>query len=572
MTAKAKPNESEKRLSREQIVKLAGDRAFARALAYQGQGRVEGVLRSSSTVVATVRGTVPYRVKLTLGATLEWVCNCPVGVEGKFCKHCAAVAIELLDPGERTIGRSLPGDSGPAMAERLDELSREQLEEIVRLAAARDPRVAQAIETAAVAAGDEPLDVAQWQKRIDTAFRTGGFVPYAEAPGWEAGISEVLDALGDLIAAGYPAEVLDLVERAHRKLERSMQRVDDSGGEVVRLSDDIADIHLKAALAAAPEPAALAKRLAKLELGCELDTFRRAALTYREVLGDKGIREYRKAVEGKWRKAVESQQEPWRHDRLAATEAMIGVVLAGGNPDELVEVMSDRLRTPDGYLEIARAMEKAGRRGEAIRWARRGLDSVGTRYWSTRELREFLASLYVADGVDDAAEEVWWDDFKARPSVESYRRLLAETRTCDPADVSHRAIKELRSQAEAKSGSVVHWSVLVAVLLYEGRVEDAWEVGKGQELTEETWMKLAKARESQHPLEAIPIYERVAAARVETKKAAGYRDAVKLLKRIETLAAAGGEPLVFVDVIGRFVEEHARKPSFMGLLQRQGWT
>src|SRR6516225_2490799 len=93
------------RLNQDQIVKLAGKAAFGRAVAYQQQGRVEGVLSSGSTVAATVRGTVPYRVKLTFGSKTSWFCDCPVGAEGKFCKHCAALAIELLDPDDRTRAR-----------------------------------------------------------------------------------------------------------------------------------------------------------------------------------------------------------------------------------------------------------------------------------------------------------------------------------------------------------------------------------------------------------------------------------------------------------------------------------
>lgn len=469
----------------------------------------------------------------------------------------------------------MPGLRGPDMAESLASLKREQLEDIVRLAAARDPRVAQAVETAAAAATGTSVDVEQWANRIDTAFRTGGFVPYAKAPDWAAGIMEVLDGLTDLVGAGYAGEVVGLVERANRKLERSMGRVDDSGGEVVTLSGVISDLHLKAAVAASPEPSALARRLAKLELDGELDTFRRAALRYVAVLGEKGVREYRKVIEPKWRKATEEGTDHWNHDRFVATEAMIGIALAEGNPDELVEVMSDRMRTPDDYLEVARAMEAADRRGEAIRWARRGLVSMGTRSWQTGPLREFLCSLYVADGDEQAAEELWWDDFRARPSVESYRRLVGEVRSCDPADTQDRAVGELRARTEAEADATRASSlasVLVDVLLYEGQANEAWQVATRHEVGEQTWMKLAQARESEHPLDAIPIYERAVAARVDTKKAAGYQDAVRILKRIEKLAAAGGEPDLFRDVIARLMGEHARKPSFMDLLRRAGWV
>jgi hypothetical protein len=565
----------EERLSHEQIVKLAGQSTFARAVLYQREGRVEGLLRSGSTVAATVRGTIPYRVKLWLGAQVTWSCDCPVGGEGKFCKHSAAVAIELLDPQERMFGRRVASDVSPALSETLAGLSREQLEELVRLAAVRDPRVAQAVETAAAAAGGGSVDVEQWGKRIDTAFRTGGFIPHARAPEWEAGIAEVLDGLADLIGSGYAADVVGLAERAYRKLERSMHRVDDSGGEVVMLSGQIADLHLKAAVAASPEPAVFARRLAKLELESELDTFRRGALTYTEVLGDEGLREYRKVVEPKWRKASEGQTDQWSHERFVTTEAMTGVVLAGGNPDELAEIMSERLRTPDDFLEVARAMEGAGRRGEAIRWARRGLKSMGTRFWQTEPLRQFLASLHVADGDEEAAEQLWWEDFLARPTLHSYRRLIGGTPSRDPAETQERAIAELRARVETAvdaTRATSAASVLVDVLLYEGQVDEAWEVATSRGVDDQTWMKLAQAREAEHPLDSIPIYERAAAARIETKNAGGYRDAVRTLKRIEKLAVAGGLPNMFHDVLARIVEAHARKPSLMALLRQAGWV
>jgi uncharacterized Zn finger protein len=569
----AKAEEPE-RLTRELILKLAGTSTFARALSYQQQGRVETVQRSGATMHATVRGTVPYRVRLELGGRPSWSCDCPVGAEGKFCKHCAALAIGLLEPHELTLLRGLPGDGVSSLRDALTELSREQLEEIVRLAAVRDPRVAQAVETAAAAATGQSPEVEVWAKRIDTAFRTGGFVPYSRAPEWAAGIIEVLDALRDLIDAGYGSDVLDLLERSHRKLERSMGRVDDSGGEVVWLSGVIADLHLAAARSASPEPAAFGRRLAKLELDQELDTFRRSAVTYAGVLGPKGLSAHRKVIEPRWRKAIEGQSERWDHERFVTTEAMVGLALAEGNPDQLVEVMKDRMRTPDDYLEIARAMEQARRRREAIRWSRRGLTAGGSRYWQAGGLREFLASLYAADGDDEAADALWWEDFRERPSVESYRRLIATVRSMEPAEARQSALGDLRAGTESESDASRasdRATVLVNILLYEGKADEGWGVANRYGVTEETWMKLAQAREAEHPLDALPIYERAAAAKVETKTNGGYRDAVRILKRIQKLAVAEKQSDRFRFAVERLAAEHARKRNFMTLLRREGW-
>ena len=558
------PDRSEEwSLDRPRIEKLAGAATYARAWTYQRQGRVEGILRSGPTVAATVRGTVPYRVKLTAGPRPTWACDCPVGAEGKFCKHCAALAIELLDPADRNpLGRAASNPE-PDLATTLSALSRDQLEEIVRLAAARDARVAQAVETAAAAAGGTGLDVGKWAKRIDTAFRTGGFVDYRAMPDWAAGVDEVLDGLRDLLASGWAEEVLGLLERAHRKLERAVGRDDDSNGEITAFSHLIADLHLQAATAARPAPKPFARRLAKLELDGDLDTFRRAAHTYAGVLGQTGLEEYARVVEPGWKEAMgDPNRSPF--GRFGVTEAMIGLALAHGDPDRLLAVKADRMHTPADYLEVARAMESAGRRADAVQWARRGLDAVGTKLWPTHELTEFLATLLAAEGDREGADEVWWSDFAGRPSVESYRRLVAGTRGADPADVRERALALLRDKAGPAP-------VLVGILLYEDRREEAWQVASSRGVDDRTWMQVAAAREADHPLEVLPVYERLARARIETAKAAGYKDAVALLRRMEKLARAGERPSLFNDVVSGIVADHYRKPSLMEQLRRAGW-
>lgn len=59
---------------------------------------------------------------------------------------------------------------------------------------------------------------------------------------------------------------------------------------------------------------------------------------------------------------------------------------------------------------------------------------------------------------------------------------------------------------------------------------------------ERAWLTLARAREGTHPLDAIPIYQRAAAAQIDAKKSSGYRAAVDLLARIRMLADKAGEP------------------------------
>ena len=114
-------------------------------------------------------------------------------------------------------------------------------------------------------------------------------------------------------------------------------------------------------------------------------------------------------------------------------------------------------------------------------------------------------------------------------------------------------------------------TTLVEIFLFEGRLDDAWHTAVTYGCDDRIWMTLARARESTHPLEAIPIYERAAAAQIDTKKKNGYRTAVEFLARVEKLAATAGEPQRFSDLLATVITEHARKPSLMALIDKKGW-
>jgi uncharacterized Zn finger protein len=56
----------------------------------------------------------------------------------------------------------------------------------------------------------------------------------------------------------------------------------------------------------------------------------------------------------------------------------------------------------------------------------------------------------------------------------------------------------------------------------------------------------SSAREQSHPEDAIPIYEREVESLIGEKKDAGYRDAVKMMVRIESLLLDLERPDAFV--------------------------
>jgi uncharacterized Zn finger protein len=190
--------------TRSEIESLAAPGSFLRGVGYQRGGRVEVGDRNGDAVTAVVRGSMPYHVKLRRNPTVGWSCNCPVGEEGRFCKHCVAVALEEAGPDRRSKRPDRSNDEGPDVRKFVPALDSEALVDLVMEQVDSDWRLRERLTAQAIAYGGGSLDVRTWKRRIDSVFGDGRhFVPYAEAGGWARDIVDVLAALDDLGRAGH---------------------------------------------------------------------------------------------------------------------------------------------------------------------------------------------------------------------------------------------------------------------------------------------------------------------------------------------------------------------------------
>jgi uncharacterized Zn finger protein len=569
--------------SRTALRGLTDPAVYGRGVGYLREGRVEPQAREGSRFRATVRGSVPYTVELwDDGGRPGWSCTCPYAEDGAFCKHGVAVAL-LLDagappdalPADLQVSVDEPTDDADGLlVEHLDGLDRDRLVALVLEAADEDWRLRERLLADARAAHGEGPALTAWRRRVDAAFSPyGEFVSYREAAGWAGEVDEVIDALAELCDAGHPEAAAVLAEHAHRRADDAIGYVDDSDGWLMDISQRLAEVHLHACVEGAPDPVELAGRLVALELTSELDGFHRTAATYAGVLGPDGLAAYQRLLEPRWEE-VRSQSEGWSSQRFRLREAMIGVAIASGDPDGLIAIYRDDLRTPDGYLEIARTLRAAGRDAEAEAWAREGLAAFSGRSWQTPPLREFLAGLLRERGEPSAAVELFWEAFLQAPSLTAYRRLLDEAGDDAPA-VKARALEALSSRVErpadgdARGGSGPS-GVLVEILAFEGDTEQAWQVATEHGCDRQMWLTLARSREDSHPLDAIGVYEPEVFALIETRKNAGYGQAVDLLGRIQRLARRADQPQRFEDILQRVRAEHGRKRNLMQLIDQKG--
>lgn len=574
----------EEAFSRSVVMGLAGPAVYGRGVGYFREGRVHPEAGGDVRLRATVRGSVPYTVELWDDCGQPgWSCTCPYAEDGALCKHAVAVTLLLddaeldalvVDPPEAV--REPVEDRDALLVDHVDALDHQRLVELVLEAADKDWRLRERLLAEARAARGEGPELATWRRRIDATFALyGDFVPYQEAAGWAGEVDEMIDALDELCDAGHPDAVAVLAEHAHRRADAAMAYVDDSDGWLTVISERLVELHLRACVEGCPDPVELAGLLVDLELTSELDGFHRAAATYAEVLGSDGLAAYKRLLEPRWDK-VRSQTEGWSSQRYTLREAMAGVALAAGDPDALVEVYRDDPKTPDAYLEVARTLAMAGREDEAETWAREGLQAFADRSWQTQPLREFLARMLHDRGEPAAAVQLFWDAFERAPSLTAYRRLLDEAGD-DAAEVKTRALDTLAQRIEEQPQDETGLTeaglagVLVEILAYEGETEHAWQVATDHGCDRQMWLTLARAREDEHPLDAIGVYEREVFAQIEAKKNHTYRQAVDLLARTRRLARQAGQPARSSNILERVRAEHGRKRNLMKLIDQKGW-
>ncbi len=85
-------------LHQETIEKLATGFALDRGRKYARDRRVRDLSSAGARLVAEVVGSEIYRVSIWVSNNrLAYVCSCPQGADGNFCKHCVAVAITWLE-------------------------------------------------------------------------------------------------------------------------------------------------------------------------------------------------------------------------------------------------------------------------------------------------------------------------------------------------------------------------------------------------------------------------------------------------------------------------------------------
>jgi uncharacterized Zn finger protein len=539
---------------------LAGDKVFARGEAYHRDGQVAILSIGPNRVLARVAGTEDYRTELTgRGKKIGGSCSCPAFEDWGFCKHMVAAALAANEAAG-----TAEGDGAFArIRDYLKSKSVDSLVEMIMELAERDAALFRKLDLAAAAVDFDVKRIeATLRKAIDGATRTRGFIDYGEAGGWAAAVDEALDALADLASGKHAGLVLELADHAIHRIEQAIENIDDSDGHCTTLLERARTIHLAAARTALPEPAQFARDFFAREMADQYGTFDGAVALYAEVLGEKGLAEYRRLASTAWEKLplrseTDGDEADSNYDCLAGILDFFAE--RDGDVEARIALRAKDLSSPWQYLQLAQFCLAQGRGDEALRRAEEGL-------WMFEDDRPderlvfFAADLLVKSGRKRDAELHLWCAFEKAPSLDLYKRL----RNIRGMAARDRALRLLEAGLERERPNAWHHpaDLLIRVLIEEKLFDAAWGSVRKHGASAGLKESLARASEATHHRQALEIY----AERVNQLASAGgnraYAEAASLIVRMAGLRGASEQAAYVAELKTRF----GRKRNFMRAL------
>ena len=594
MTRKRTPE----KLTRAMLLDAAGRVYFARGEDYYDGGAVSAVRERDGIIRATVHGTQPYKTALMLGnGEVDGKCSCPLGQDHEFCKHLVATGLAYIEKQQdstKSKKKSKPVTPKHVEAYLLEQDASDLVGIIMEQADIDDEFYAMLkLRVAAEAASS---NTSEMRRVLKQAMTIRGFVSWRETRTYIHGIDRVLGQLRTMLTPKHAAQVVELVEYGMDLWEDNIGLIDDSDGCMGMLRDELHQLHFEACTVARPDPVELAERIAQRTLDSEWEMFYGSYETYRDIFGPAGCARYREIVEAKWQKLPRfgpGENEPSVYERHFTLDRMMLSIAEGERDlDLIIRVMSRDLTAGYAYLQIAEQCKQARKHKLALEWAEKGIAAFPDHPDS--RLRSFLADAYMRAKRPDDAMSMVWANFEERASLETCQELekCAQKLACWPF-WREKALTHVRENIKRRKAAFAcefpdhpagsdrtsrRWgpqppdhSLLVEILLWEKRHEEAWAEAQAGGCSERLLLELAKLREQAHPEDAIKIYQALVEPLVNRTNNASYQEAVSFMNKVHGLMKTLGQEAAFVDWVHAIKSEQKRKRNFIKYVERRAW-
>ena len=590
MCAASRQSPLHKIITLAEIQSLAEPKTFALGKTYFHEGAVSRLDERDSVLRADVRGTHRYSIELGVDddGEMTYECDCPAGADGIFCTHAVAVALSWLENSGEEVFHfeenepAKPRKKRKTYEEQIREyvaaLDKGSLQELLLEAVERDMTLRDKLLFAARAA--TASDLPGMKAAVRQATRISRPLDWRESGAYGDGLMSLADMLRRHLAGPNAAQVVELAELAIVGAEKSLEQIDDSGGDVMPAIIELASVHLAACQQTRPDAVKLAERLFRYQTEGVWDTFYDVLPAYAEPLGDAGLQRYRTLVESGWDGLPElAPSNEFRRSfeplRMRLERAMEALAELDGDVEALIRIRSKDLSNAYRFLLVAELCAKHERHDQGLAWAERGLAEFGQN--ADHRLLNFGIQEYLRRGEFEKADTAAWQRFILRPAAEGFAELMKVALATAMHDATReRALGHLWTRVQREESTAQSkrnmWQAstrteLVKIFLAESDGDAAWDAFSGGPVAAHIWPQLAVARAITHPHDAIVLYHRLLpiAAENGTRKAR-YQEAFGVVQAIGRLRAKLGEHGIFAEELSEIRALYRAKRNFIKLL------
>lgn len=566
-------------LNEESIMALAWGKSDERGHEYYQAGAVDDIMFSRGWVIAQVSGSYIYEVRLQVdGPDPQWQCDCPVGEDGLFCKHCVAVALAWL---ERLQSGEADMDEAEKLRQYLNKQTKGSLVEQFLYAAEQYPELRQQLK-AEITVNTDTLNLKQIKPDIRQALSVLDFVDYRGMGHFLANAMPVVDMLQKLVDQGRAKDALPLIQYALELGLNNLENTDDSDGGFGDLIGDLSMTFNEACLQARPEPAGFARDFFKLRLFDGWDYFSLQA--YQDVLGKNGLAEYRQLVQQEWdkvpvKKSVETGNNYYGKP-FSIRMLMEELAKHDGDIDALVAIKARDLSNVYAYTDIASTLFEARRKSEAIDWAERGYKAFRNEH--IHGLIDFLIMAYHNTGRHADAETMAWDEFRQSLNFHGYQSLKKSAgKNQHWPECRQKAMTLLQQQLKKESGKPKTKSLLntgqpavlttlLEILLWEKNIDEAVVLMKHHGCPLYLTDRMAKACEKTYQAEAIKLYQQEIERMIDRRNNDSYAKAAKMVKKVGNLYKQLKQKMEYEKYVAEIKTRHKAKRNFIRCMDEVG--
>jgi len=554
-----------------QLVRLAGEAAFERGVAYFRQGQVLGWSRQGNTVTAQVAGSESYRVTLRLNPRgLEGGCDCPASEGIDFCKHCVATALAYRAEQAEQERLMAGGESGRLLA-YLQQLDKASLVEALAEMIAEDPvREHQWSLRADAVLG--VLDHKALKKRITAAFPLKRHLHrYGQVRPYFAKAEAVVDQLAEQAPQSPPDTCLTLVEYALSRLARALETIDDSGGFRFYCEEVLQKLHVQTAQRLDWSTEKLAVHLYEIAFGESHDLYPKIPDAYAEALGSEGMDAYLALLQQVWDALPNLPADtPWseqfRYRRLR--EPLLKRAETRGDVATILALHQKSATEVKDYLKIAELCIAHGAWEQVELWLARAARADDKRYPHWRRERERLQiPLLLYRGEAEKAGQLQWEIYQQTQQLEDYRHLLELVDEHGLAtDYRQRAHDWLREEIDKAPEAPWGYAPqvvnsLLEIYLYENRLAEALAFSSDRPVAAGLLLRLAQ--QLGDPDQSLPLYVRLARSEVRNTDNKSYRRAIAQLRELHGTLETLEQRREFAEALEELRTEFRQKRNFI---------